>query len=87
MRQAEGSFLLFVDHVHRLVGADDGIDTANLLVPVLARRQRALIGVCSLEQYRQYIERDAAFKKSSRRKPDGNTGLRESRSTSHDGKP
>jgi ATP-dependent Clp protease ATP-binding subunit ClpB len=63
MRQAEESFILFIDHFHRLVGADDGIDTANLLVPVLARQQIALIGTCSLEQYRQYIERDAAFQR------------------------
>lgn len=91
MRQAEGSFILFVNHFHRLVSADDGIDTANLLVPVLARRQIALIGACSLEQYRQYIERDAAFQRRFQEivtpEPDGNTGLRESRSTENDGKP
>lgn len=64
MHQAEGTFILFVDHFHRLAsyGLDEySVDTALLLVPVLARHQIALIGACSLEQYQQYIERDAAF--------------------------
>jgi len=66
MRQAEGSFILFVDNFHRLVGACEDkytIDAATLLVPILARRQIELIGACSLEQYQQYIERDAAFQR------------------------
>lgn len=63
IQQAEGSFILFVDHFHRLVGSPEGMDTVNLLVPVLARRQIALMGACSLEQYRQYIERDAALQR------------------------
>jgi ATP-dependent Clp protease ATP-binding subunit ClpA len=66
MRQAERSFILFVDHFHCLVGSYEDkytIDAANLLVPVLARRQIELIGACSLKQYQQYIERDAAFQR------------------------
>lgn len=66
MRQAEGAFILFVDHFQCLVGSDTddySIDTANLLVPVPARRQIQLIGACSLEHYQQYIERDAAFQR------------------------
>ena len=66
MRQAEGTFILFVDHFHRLAayGLDEySVDASLLLVPVLARRQIALIGACSLEQYQQYIERDAAFQR------------------------
>ncbi|HET8840720.1 MAG TPA: hypothetical protein VFN35_04595 [Ktedonobacteraceae bacterium] len=66
LRQAEGSFILFIDHFHRLVGSNTDhyrIDTAPLLVPVLARRQIALIGACSLEQYQKYIERDAALQR------------------------
>lgn len=61
-----GAFILFVDHFHRLVGCGsekDAIDTANLLVPMLARRQIQLIGACTLEQYRHYIEHDAAFQR------------------------
>ncbi len=64
MHQAEGSFLLFVDRFHRLLGGEWDrypIDAVALLKPALARRQTQLIGACTREQYRQYIERDAAI--------------------------
>jgi ATP-dependent Clp protease ATP-binding subunit ClpB len=66
MQQEAGSFLLFVDHFHRLLGGEWDqypIDAATLLKPVLARRQIQLIGTCTLEQYRRYIERDAAMQR------------------------
>jgi ATP-dependent Clp protease ATP-binding subunit ClpA len=64
MQQAPGSFLLFVDHFHRLVGGEYErypIDAFALLTPALARHQVQLIGACTVNQYRQHIERDAAI--------------------------
>jgi ATP-dependent Clp protease ATP-binding subunit ClpC len=66
IQQEAGPFLLFVDHFHRLLGGEWDrypIDAATLLKPVLARRQIQLIGTCTLEQYQQYIERDAAMQR------------------------
>ena len=66
MHQAAGSFLLFVDHFHRLIGGERDkypIDAVALLKPVLARGQVQLIGACTPEQYHQYIERDAAMQR------------------------
>ncbi len=60
------SILLFVNHFHRLLGGEWDrypIDAATLLKPALARRQIQLIGTCTLAQYRQYIERDAAMQR------------------------
>jgi len=66
MHQAAGSFLLFVDHFHRLLGGEWDwypIDAATLLKPALAHRQIQLIGTCTLAQYRQHTERDAAMQR------------------------
>lgn len=66
MHQATGSFVLYVDHFHRLVGGEPDtypIDAAHLLKPALARGQIQLIGACTLEQYRHHIERDAAIQR------------------------
>jgi ATP-dependent Clp protease ATP-binding subunit ClpB len=66
MHQTAGSFLLFVDHFHRIVGGEWDrypIDAAPLLKPLLARRQIQLMGACNLEQYRQHIERDGAIQR------------------------
>jgi ATP-dependent Clp protease ATP-binding subunit ClpA len=66
MRQAPGTFVLYVDHFHRLVGGEPDkypIDAATLLKPALARGQIQLIGACTLDQYRQHIERDAAIQR------------------------
>jgi len=66
MHKAEGRSILFVDHIHRLLGGGEGrysVDAFSLLKPVLARRQVQLIGECSIEEYRQYIERDAAMQR------------------------
>lgn len=65
MRQVPGSYLLFVDHFHRLVAGECDtypIDAATLLKPALARDHIQLIGTCTLEQYRRHIERDAAIR-------------------------
>ena len=64
MHRAASSSLLFVEHFHRLMGGEMArypIDAPTLLKPTLARHQIQLIGACTLTQYRQYIERDAAI--------------------------
>ena len=66
MHQAAGSFVLYVDHFHRLLGGEPDrypIDAANLLKPALHRDRIQVIGACTLEQYRQHIERDAAIQR------------------------
>lgn len=66
MHQAAGSFILYVNHFHRLVGGEPDqypIDAFALLKPALARGQVQLIGACTREHYRQYIERDAALQR------------------------
>jgi len=66
MHQAESSFVLYVDHFHRLVGGEPEsypINAVPLLKPALARGQIQLIGACTLEQYRQHIEWDAAMQR------------------------
>lgn len=64
VRQSEGQVLLFVNHFQWLLGAEpqrSPIDASHLLKSVLARRDIQLIAACTPEQYRQYIERDAAI--------------------------
>lgn len=64
MHEAKGTFILFIDHFHRLVAGERErypIDAAGLLKPALARDRIQLIGACTLEQYRQCIECDAAI--------------------------
>jgi len=66
MHEVKGAFILFVDHFHRLVAGERErypIDAAGLLKPALARDQIQLIGACTVEQYRQYVERDAAIQR------------------------
>lgn len=66
MRHSPNTTLLYVDHFHRLFGGEREkypIDAANILKPALARREVQLIGACTLEQYRQHIERDAAIQR------------------------
>jgi ATP-dependent Clp protease ATP-binding subunit ClpA len=64
--QAEDRVLLLLNDFHRLVGGESlpcAINVAPLLVPALARRQIQLLGVSTLAQYRQYIERDAGIQR------------------------
>lgn len=66
IRQAQGSIILVIDEVHTLIGAggfDGGLDAANLLKPALARGEIQCIGATTLDEYRKYIERDAALER------------------------
>lgn len=66
VKRAEGGMLLFVDEVHLVLGAgktDGAMDAANLLKPMLARGELHMIGATTLDEYRQHIEKDAAFER------------------------
>jgi ATP-dependent Clp protease ATP-binding subunit ClpB len=66
IKKAEGNIILFIDEIHQLVGAgktDGAMDAANLLKPMLARGELHCIGATTLDEYRQYIEKDAALER------------------------
>ena len=62
-----GNIILFIDEIHNLVGAgstsDGNLDAANILKPMLARGELQTIGATTLEEYRKYIEKDAALER------------------------
>jgi ATP-dependent Clp protease ATP-binding subunit ClpB len=64
--KSEGRIILFIDEIHQLIGAgrtDGAMDAANLLKPMLARGELHCIGATTLDEYRKYIEKDAAFER------------------------
>jgi ATP-dependent Clp protease ATP-binding subunit ClpB len=66
VRAAQGRILLFVDELHTVVGAgaaEGSMDAGNLLKPMLARGELHMIGATTLDEYRQYIEKDAALER------------------------
>jgi len=66
IQSAEGRILLFIDELHTLVGAgrtDGAMDASNLLKPMLARGELHCIGATTLDEYRKYIEKDAALER------------------------
>ncbi|WP_053958637.1 ATP-dependent chaperone ClpB [Sulfobacillus thermosulfidooxidans] len=63
---AQGRIILFIDELHTLVGAgkaEGAVDAANLLKPALARGELRAVGATTLDEYRQYIEKDAALER------------------------
>jgi ATP-dependent Clp protease ATP-binding subunit ClpB len=66
VQEADGQIILFIDELHTVVGAgaaEGAMDAGNMLKPMLARGELHLVGATTLEEYRKYIERDAALER------------------------
>jgi ATP-dependent Clp protease ATP-binding subunit ClpB len=63
---SQGQIILFIDELHNLVGAgraEGSMDASNLLKPALARGELHAVGATTLDEYRKYIEKDAALER------------------------
>ncbi len=66
IKNSDGNIILFIDEIHTIVGAgkvDGAMDTSNMLKPMMARGEIHVIGATTLNEYRKYIEKDAALER------------------------
>src|SRR5258705_2585801 len=66
IKRAQGELILFIDELHTIVGAgpaEGAVDAANMLKPMLARGELRCVGATTLDEYRKYIEKDAALER------------------------
>ncbi|MBF5067081.1 AAA family ATPase, partial [Salmonella enterica subsp. enterica serovar Istanbul] len=66
IKKSDGQIIMFIDEIHNIVGAgktEGSMDAGNLLKPMLARGELHLIGATTLDEYRQYMEKDKALER------------------------